>query len=75
VKLLQNRSPEVSHLLCFRILLEKILKIVLEKISGRSNVFIISKRQSSLSSTFYDGKQTLQAEEIPILFALIDLTG
>jgi len=72
---LQNRSPEVSHLLCFGILLEKILKIVLEKISGRSNVFIISKRQSSLSSTFYDGKQTLQAEEIPILFALIDLTG
>jgi len=36
----------------------------LEKVSGRSNVFIISKRQSSLSNKFYDRNQTLQAEVI-----------
>jgi len=68
---LQNRSPEVSHLLCFEILLEKIL----EKISGRSNIFIISKRQYSLGNTFYDGNQTLKAEAILNMFALIDLAG
>jgi len=61
VKLLQNRSPEVSHLL-FSILLEKSLKNFFENVSGRSNVFIISKRQSSLSNTFYHRSQTLQAE-------------
>ena len=33
----------------------------MEKLSGRSNVFIISKRQSSLSNKFYHRKQTLQA--------------
>ena len=36
----------------------------MEKVSGRSNVFIISKRQSSLSNKFYDRSQTLQAEAI-----------
>ena len=36
----------------------------MEKVSGRSNVFIISKRQSSLSNKFYDRNQTLQAEVI-----------
>jgi len=36
----------------------------LEKLSGRSNVFIISKRQSSLSHKFYDRNQTLQEEAI-----------
>ena len=34
------------------------------KISGQSNVFIISKRQSSLSNQFCDRNQTLQAEAI-----------
>jgi len=57
VKLLQNRSPEASHLLFFEILLKKL--------SGRSKVFIIFKRQSSLSNKFYDRDQTLQAEAIP----------
>jgi len=36
----------------------------LEKVSGRSNVFIISKRQSWLNNKFYGKKQTLQAEAI-----------
>jgi len=44
--------------------LEKVLKIFLENVSGRSNVFIISKRQSWLNNNFYDRKQTLQAEAI-----------
>jgi len=35
-----------------------------EKVSGRSIVHIISKRQSSLSNKFYDRNQTLQAEPI-----------
>jgi len=50
--------------LFFEILLEKVLKNYLEKVSGRSNGFIISKRQSSLSNKFYDRNQTLQAEAI-----------
>jgi len=45
-------------------LLEKVLKIFLEKVSGRSNVFIISKCQSSLNNKFYDRNETLQAEAI-----------
>jgi len=48
----------------FENFLEKILKIFLKKLSGRSNVFIIFKRQSSLSNKFYDRNQTLQAEAI-----------
>jgi len=36
----------------------------LEKLSGRSNVFTISKRQSSLSNKFYDRNKTLQTEAI-----------
>jgi len=36
----------------------------LEKLSGRFNVFIISKRQSSLSNKFYNRNRTLQAEAI-----------
>jgi len=51
VKLLQN-SPEASCLLSF------------EKVSGRSSILIISKRQSWLSSMFYDRDQTLLAEAI-----------
>jgi len=45
-------------------LLEKSFQNVLEKFSGRSNVFIISKRQFSLSNKFYDRNQTLQVEAI-----------
>jgi len=45
-------------------LLEKSFENFFEKLSGRSNVFIISKRQSSLNNQFYDRKQTLQAESI-----------
>jgi len=45
-------------------LLEKSFENFLEKLSGRSNVLIISKRQSSLSNKFYDRNQTLQAEVI-----------
>ena len=52
VKLLQNRSPEASYFL--------VLKFCLKEVSGRSNVFIISKHQSSLSTKFYDRNQTLQ---------------
>jgi len=66
VKLLQNQSLEASHLLLFNICLKKFFFFFfLEKLSGRSNVFIISKHQSSLSNKFHDGKQTLQAEAIP----------
>ena len=36
----------------------------MEKLSGRYNVFIISKRQSSFNNKFYDRNQTLQAEAI-----------
>jgi len=56
VKLLQNQSPEASHFL--------FLKFCLRKVSERSNVFIISERQSSLSNKFYDRNQMLQAEAI-----------
>ena len=62
MKLLQNWSPEALHL--FLILLEKNFENFLEEVSGRLNVFIISKRQFSLSSKFYDRNQTLQAEAI-----------
>jgi len=44
-------------------LLEKSFENFLEKL-WRSNVFITSKRQSSLSNKFYDRNQTLQAEAI-----------
>jgi len=44
--------------------LKKALKIFFEKILGLSNIFIISKRQSSLSNKFYDRNQTLQEEAI-----------
>jgi len=45
-------------------LLEKSFENFLEKLSGRSNVFTISKRQFLLSNKFYDSNQTLQAEAI-----------
>ena len=48
----------------FLYLLEKSVENFFEKLSGRSNVFIISKRQSSHSNKFYDSNQTLQAEAI-----------
>ena len=48
----------------FFYLLEISFENFLEKSSGRSNVFIISKYQSSLSNKFYDKNQTLQAEAI-----------
>jgi len=44
--------------------LKKILKIFLEEVSGPSYVFIISKRQFSLSNKVYDRSLTLQAEAI-----------
>jgi len=44
--------------------LEKSFENFLEKLSGRSNVYIISKRQSWLSNDFYDRNQSLQAEPI-----------
>jgi len=62
VKLLPNQSLEASHL--FFYLLEKTFEHFFEKSSGRSNVFIISKRQSSLSTKFYDKNQTLHTEVI-----------
>jgi len=43
---------------------EKCFENFLDKLSGRSNVFIISKRQSWLSNEFYDRNQTLRAEAI-----------
>jgi len=48
----------------FEILFKKSFENFLKKLSGRSNVFIISKRHSSLSNKFYDRNQTLQAEAI-----------
>jgi len=45
-------------------LLEKSFEYFFGKVSGRSNVFIISERQSSFSNKFYDRNQTLQAEAI-----------
>jgi len=48
-------------------------EILLEKVPERSNAFIISKRQSSLSNKFYDRNQRLQ-KRFKIVFALIDLT-
>jgi len=55
-----TRSIAASHLRFLKFCLKKVLK----KLSGRSNVFIISKRHSSLSNKFYDRNQTLQAEAI-----------
>jgi len=55
VKLLQNHSLEASHLF---------FNICWKNVSGRSNVFIISKRQSSLSNKFYDRYQPLQVKTI-----------
>jgi len=63
VKLLQNKTLEGSHLLFSNIRFKQVLKF-LEKNSGRSNVFIISTRQSSLSNKFCDKNQTLQTEVI-----------
>jgi len=63
VKLLQNHWLESSHLLSFHICLQS-FENLLERLSGRSNVFIISELQSSLSNKFYDRKQTLQVEAI-----------
>jgi len=48
----------------FNICLKKGYEHFLEKLSGRSNVFLIFKRQSSPSNKFYDRNQTLQAEAI-----------
>jgi len=48
----------------FFYLLEKSFKNFLEKAFGRSNIFIISKCQSSVSNKFYERNQTLQAEAI-----------
>ena len=36
----------------------------MEKLSGQSNVFIISNRQSSLSNKLYDRNEMVQAEAI-----------
>jgi len=43
---------------------EKSFENLLENVSGRSNAFIISKHQSSLSNKFYDRNQMLQTEAI-----------
>jgi len=45
-------------------LLGNSFEIKKKKLSGPSNVFIISKRQSSLNNKSYDKNQTLQAEAI-----------
>jgi len=64
VKLLQNRSPEVSHLLFLKFCLKNSFEIFFGNVSGQSNVSNISKRQSSLNNNFYDRNQTFQAETI-----------
>jgi len=56
---LWNCSKTVTRSIVF-----PFFEILLEKISERFNVFIISKRQSSLSNKFYDRNQTLQVEAI-----------
>ena len=58
------KTGHQKHLLFLKFCLRKILKIFLENVSERSNIFIISERQSSLSNKFYDRNQTLQAEAI-----------
>jgi len=68
VKLLQNQSLEPSHLPLY--LLEKSFENFLEIVSGRSNVPIISKCQSSLSNKFYDRYQRLQVEAISDIFRI-----
>jgi len=45
-------------------LLEKRFEKFLDQVSGRSQIFVVSKPQSSLSNKFYDRNQTLQAEAI-----------
>ena len=70
VKLLQNRSPEASQVLFLKFCFNKDLNNFLKKLSGRSNVFIFSKFQSSLSNKFYDRNQTLQTEAIFIIFRI-----
>jgi len=57
-------KPVARSIIFFKYLLEKRFESLLEKLSGRSNILIISTRQSSLSNKFYDRKQTLQAEAI-----------
>ena len=72
VKLLQNQSLEAWYLL-FLIFAWKKLWKNFGKTFGQSNIFVISKRQSSLSNKFYDKNQTLQAEAISDIFR-IDLS-
>ena len=60
---MQNQSLEALHLLFLLFAWKKFWNLS-GKLYLRSNVFIISKRQSSLSNKFYDRNQTLQAEAI-----------
>jgi len=64
VKLLQNIFARSIAFSFFKYQLDKSFENFLEKLSGRSNVFIISKRQSSLSNKLYDGNDMLRAEAI-----------
>ena len=58
-----TRSIAASHLLFLKFYLNNVLKNVWKN-SGLSNVFTISKRQSSFSNKFYNRNQTLQSEAI-----------
>jgi len=75
VKLLINRSPEASRLLSFD-LLERSFENFFEKnfLGDQKFSSYGSKRQSSLSTKFYDRKRTLQAEAISNI-VWIDLPG
>jgi len=69
VKVLQNRSPEALHLDFLKSCWLKFLKIIMQKYSGRPNVFITSsKSHSSLSNKFYFRNQKLQTERFSRLF-------
>ena len=57
-------KPVARSIESFFIYLKKVLKVFWKMFLERSNIFIISERQSSLSNKFYDRNQTMQAEKI-----------
>jgi len=63
--LFDNDNRFVNIFLLWNLCFENVLKILLEKVTGRSKFFIISERQSSLTSIFRDRNPTLQEEAIP----------
>jgi len=75
VQLLQNQSLEASHLFLNIYLLEKSFENFLEKLSGRSNVFIIPNASPRSAINLTTETKRCRQSRFPILFALTDLTG